>query len=324
MLLALSHQSALEYWRVHPDLSSSNKQIRTRASVPSVWPTPENLAALGTSLPMHILLRNPGLRRPSESIIPHIFTSRTPIGCFVQIDSKLSVSSPEFCFLQLAGQLALPKLIELGYELCGTYSLPHEIAQEQTGRGFADRPPLTSKHRLEAFIASMPGVRGYRKAKQALHYIQNNSASPMETKLCILLVLPNRYGGYGIPLPLLNKRIDPSKAIRRSANRSKYFCDLFWPDFDLAVEYESNAYHSSPEQIASDSKRRNTLVTQGITVITVTSQQIHDILEFDKVATQIARNMQRRFWFTNPEFAKLRFKLRTQILFDQASLGRKV
>ncbi|MDR0459748.1 MAG: hypothetical protein LBG68_04740, partial [Coriobacteriales bacterium] len=220
----------------------------------------------------------------------------------MQTDSELSISSPEFCFLQLASQLPLPKLIELGYEFCGTYSLPAEIEQQQTGKGFVNRPPLTSKHKLEAFISSMQGVRGYQKARQSLRFIQNNSASPMETKLCILLVLPNRYGGYGFPLPILNKRIGLSKAINRSAYRSKYFCDLFWPDFDLAVEYESNAYHSSSEQIASDSKRRNALVAQGITVITVTSQQLHKDMEFEKLAMQIAQNIHRRFWIRNPEF----------------------
>ena len=33
------------------------------------------------------------------------------------------MSAPEFCFLQMAGCLSLVQLIQLGFELCGTYAV---------------------------------------------------------------------------------------------------------------------------------------------------------------------------------------------------------
>ncbi|MCL1895345.1 MAG: hypothetical protein FWG03_02225 [Clostridiales bacterium] len=130
----------------------------------------------------------------------------------------LMVSSPEFCFLQMAGQLTLAKLIELGYELCGVYSMPNADDKNVPERGFYNRQPLTSIKKLKAFLDSMPGVKGRKKAMRALRYLRDGSASPMETKLAILLTLPYMLGGYGFSLPEMNKRI----AYRVGADRKRF------------------------------------------------------------------------------------------------------
>ena len=258
--------------------------------------------------PIHILVRNSNDRRKMPSYVKqHIFSMETPTGCFINVGNGIMMSSPEFCFLQMAKEFSLVELIELGYELCGTYSLSANAAhaEEPTfpARGFNIRPPLSSKKKLEDFIAGMPGVEGHKKAVRALRYISDGAASPMEAKLAILLTLPYKLGGYHFPMPEHNSRIVPVKTEKKSASKKSYACDLYWPDHGLAIEYDSDSYHTGPERIASDSKRRNALELMGVTVITVTNQQLRNIPELEKVAYALAGHMKKRLRYINPSFS---------------------
>jgi len=228
------------------------------------------------------------------------------------------VSSPEFCFLQLANQLPLPRLIQLGYELCGKYSIPVRGDLNAPEKGFYKRDSLTSVNALQAFIDRMPGINGHRMATHALRYILDGSASPMEAKLAILLTLPYKLGGFNLYLPELNYRIVPSKTVKQSASKSFYSCDLYWPDYDLAVEYDSDLCHTGSKRIASDSKKRNTLALMGISVITVTKEQIYSKTELEKVARILANHLDKRlFHLRNPGFAVAHRDLHKLLLFDQ-------
>jgi very-short-patch-repair endonuclease len=319
----------LEYWRLHHDAVVSDAS-RRKTALPVTVPDSKLLYSAGVdglSLPLDILLANCDARRRKPSLRQHLHRNVTPAGSLVRINDALLVSSPEFCFLQMANELSLVELLELGYELCGSYALPATadsialatlcIDADQPplfDHGFKQRPPMTSKKKLRDFLAQTPGTKGHKLAKHALRYIVDNAASPMEAKLSILLVLPYRLGGYGFAPPELNARIVPAKSARRSASKSSYRCDLFWPDYDVAVEYDSDQFHTGPSRIASDSKRRNTLSSIGIVTITVTNQQIHSIVEFEKVARQLASSINRRLQFKNPDFFKAQQQLRRQLL----------
>jgi len=54
-------------------------------------------------LPVHIMIGDRAARQGSQMIRQHLFSGETPVGCFMNIGSGLMVSSPEFCFLQMAG-----------------------------------------------------------------------------------------------------------------------------------------------------------------------------------------------------------------------------
>ena len=247
----------------------------------------------------------------------HVFSGNTPYGCFIGAEGRLDglrVSSPEFCFLQMAGYLSLAGLIELGYEFCGKYSMPAAGDAEAPSRGFYHREPLTSVKKISAFIARMPDFRGRKKAVRALRYLLEGSASPMETKLSMLLTLPYKLGGFGLPAPELNARVVPSKTAGKSSGRAFYVCDLFWADQNLAVEYDSDMFHTGSERIAEDSLKRNSLALMGVTVITVTTRQLYDSLEFEKAARTLANCLGKRLVFKNPGFAAAHLELRNQLL----------
>jgi len=232
----------------------------------------------------------------------------------MNIGGGMIVSSPEFCFLQMAERLILVRLIELGYELCGTYSIPLADETEIPEIGFYKRQPLTSVNKLSAFLKIMPGVKGHKKAKHALRYMLDGSASPMETKLAMFLTLPYKLGGFGFNLPELNKRIVLTKAARKYFNKNYYVCDIFWEDKKIAVEYDSDQQHTGSDRIARDSKRRNSLNSLGIRVVSVTKQQINSSVELEQAARTIAKHMNRRLFLTKSKFYTMHEKLREQLL----------
>ena len=89
----------------------------------------------------------------------------------------------------------------------------------------------------------------------------------METKLAMLLTLPYKHGGYGLIAPEMNSQIIPAKTAKRSVGKKYYSCDLFWHDYDLAVEYDSDLFHTGTTRIANDSKRRNALTALALPLL---------------------------------------------------------
>ena len=329
MSVFLSHESALEYWRQPGRDHSWHRfsQERRRSKMLSSELPGSRLNAIisetGLSLPLDILLGSSDLRRSTPLIHQHVFTQVIPEACFVSIGKGLFVSTPEFCFFQMAGQLSLIELIELGYELCGSYSQSQNRALSQSSKSvqqaFDDciynRLPLTNVKKLSAFVDKLAGVKGHKQSARALSYITDNSASPMETKLVMLLSLPYKLGGFGLPMPNLNHRIVPTKTARQTSIRKFYFCDLFWPHSNLAVEYDSDLYHTGTERIASDSRRRSVLSLLGINVITVTSHQIQNSGELEQVAKLIAQKTGRRLQhMRNPKSRTAQLLLRKALL----------
>ena len=295
-------------------MPESSAQSQRNITLPYNSPTAKQVKSSWLTFPVHIMLSDPGERRDSPAVEQHVFSGEIPAGSFISTYNELEVSSPEFCFLQMSGRLTVVGLIELGYELCGSYSLPIAGDDYIPERGFYKRPPLTSVKKLSAFTSGMPGFSGHKNAVRALRYIVDCSASPMETKLSIFLTLPYKLGGFGFPKPEMNARIEPTKTARRVFSKVFYECDLYWPDHNLAVEYNSNLFHADSTQITEDSKKRNALESMGIKVITVTTQQLYDKEELEKVAILIARRSGKRLVYKNSGFENAHQELRDQLL----------
>jgi len=325
MDIFISHESALEYWRLRGKARDKNEHVLRRKKPPVSPPHPsafQTSKIQALSLPIDIIVGSPNARRPLPEVRFNVCSSPLPDGSLIGVGDGLIVSSPEFCFFQMASRLSLIKLVELGFELCGSYLLPSrnpliaegEINDVSDDKGIYNCKPLTNTKKLSTFVARMAGTHGYKRASRALRFIADNSASPMETILVMLLSLPYKLGGYGLPTPQLNSHIIPGKTIKRNASKTFYSCDLFWPDLNLAVEYDSDQFHTGADRIASDSKRRNALISAGIVVITVTRQQIRNAIEFEKAAKLLASNMDKRLRYKNPGFAKAQRELRSQLL----------
>ena len=270
----------------------------------------------GLTKPLHVLVGSDNARKLNRNLHCHISSGEFPNGSFVRLDSGLTISSPELCFLQMADELSLIDLVALGYELCGAYRLDWESSE---GKGFRGDLPLTSVVSLSSYIARAAGLKGRKKAQKALRFIIDGSASPMETILSMLLTLPYRLGGYGFTKPLLNYRVeapvDVGKSTSKSTGKSKhYYCDLYWADKKVDVEYDSDAYHTGPERIAQDAIRRNALSGMGVTVVTVSRRQVIEASKMRELAKLLSKLLRKRLQYPIKELTYRNSKLLDQLL----------
>ena len=315
MAVIIGYESALEYWRtVGPRFLQGLKKRRSataRARKALQAQEKPRLSAGnrrpgGCSIPVHALVGSASARTQAGSIVCHVRSS-LPEESVVDAGQGFFVSTPEFCFLQMASKLSLARLIQLGCELCGTY------VHADSGPAVRREAPLTSITKLRAFVEGAEYAYGRTEALRALGFVMEKAASPMETVLVLLLCLPYRLGGYGIEKPQFNYRVDVPSHMRKLADRKYCECDLCWPDLNLAAEYDSARYHLDPERQESDARRRGTLVSLGFTVLTVSRKQVMDGGAFNRLARQIANLTGKRLRYVDPEFTRAHLALREEL-----------
>lgn len=215
--------------------------------------------------------------------------SHYPFGTLLQIGRDIYVSSPELCFTQIACDLSFLETIMLGGVLCGSFAL-----DPTRPSGLGERNPLTSIAQIRAFLDKNPGRRGAAIARSALRFLPDKAASPPEVFLRMVLTLPGRYGGFGIPGSESNCAVSLSKRAQKYAERSYLVPDLLWPEAKLIIEYDSNAEHLAGSQVTADAKRRMALETDGYTLITVTTRQLARAQSMKDVAEEACRRLGRR------------------------------
>lgn len=313
MKLFISHSSALEVLRGE---AACPAEALSRAKPAGVVPARKDVMALdffalGVSFPpVHLAVGSPEARGCSKLVACHVWHGPLKARSFFRLREGVYASTPEACFLQLAASLPLPELVLVGLELCGKYAL-----EPGSERGFRDRQkPLTTVASLERYVAGAEGLRGAKRARQALRFLADGSASPMESIVVALLCLPSAFGGYGLALPRLNYEVAMPDEVRAATGRRRCECDLFWPAFRLAIEYESDLYHTGSARITSDSKRRAALELANVSVVTVTSGQVFDARAFDEVARALVKRMGKRLRISQTGWLTRRYDLRSQVL----------
>ena len=333
MRIYLSHQSALEYWRytakglwLH---GKAQPPRRTTASSLDADIAAANLGKYGFDVspdsPLHVLVPDGAAVRYSALKVCHVCPKKLPAGSFLEVEEGLVVSSPELCFLQMAASLSLPQLIELGFEFCGTYGIPNErnwiYSDEADVDRITERPAITSAARLSAYIERAGNVRGIDKARIAVRYVVDNSYSPMETKLVLLLCLPVRYGGYGLPLPELNPEIQFGDEARVLSRRTRCFPDIYWRSASFDLEYNGKRSHSGQLKIQDDDARRSALMYEGVDVVVLTARQVYDEAIFAVEAELIAKKIGKRLRLTASGVDKRRSALRRELLGGKGEKG---
>ena len=296
----LSHDTALEYWRLHFPLDSelgraarvSGAEDCVSRKTDVLGSMPEEFAIPGC--PVDVLIFDEGSRRRSNSVTCHLWQTKLPKNAFFKVRGVF-VSSPEFTFLQMASKLPIEQLIALGCELCGQYVL---LPREVTHPGSLDEmpkrlSPLTNTARIETFLKAAGKARGKEKAIRALKYVVDGSRSPMETMVYMLLCLPVMLGGYGLPKPELNATIPLDDEARVIARRGHCEGDLCWPTAQLDIEYHGEV-HVGSAQMKSDVGRELGIEHMGWRVLTITSPQVFDADQFEVVAKEAAAKIGKR------------------------------
>ena len=300
MKVFVSHDTALDYWRYHfsPDMeigcpltASPNELFAyTKNDILGCFPELYD----DPSKPIHVIVFDEKMRRPSQRVVSHKWTTGLPQGAFHGWGS-FRVSSPEFLFLQMASELTVVQLVALGCELCGTYILvPKDTVLPSSFDDYPERvSPLTSIDRIKAFLDDAGPAHGVKKARRALKYVAEGSRSPMETKTYMQLCLPVALGGYGLPKAELNSEIKLDEETRVIASFHSYWGDVCWPKKMLDVEYNGDV-HSGVAKMRRDAARKLAVERMGWRVIVVTCLQVFEIDKFEVVAKEVAAHLGHR------------------------------
>ncbi|MDO5118995.1 MAG: hypothetical protein Q4G41_03475 [Coriobacteriales bacterium] len=229
-------------------------------------------AACGLRLPAHVVDRY----RDKSSL--SIWRWPIPDGAYELLKDGSRICTPEFTYLLMARLLSDEELALFGLEICGTYAI-----DKKDKKGFVSgTTPQTNVKRLEAFLGGCSGAPGSVRAKRVLRWVVDKSASPMESMLVLLLCLPRRMGGFGLPMPELNVSVNELRGLR-DVDRGP-FVDLLWRLARFSLEYDSDLEHTGKDRISRDSIRRVLLEELKIRSFSVTSEQVNDSVELARIA----------------------------------------
>lgn len=160
-----------------------------------------DLRRLGfTETPTHLLVPEQRSHRFSTRVVTHVWKLPYPPETIVRLAPNIYVLSPIACLARLAPSLGIAKTLQYGYRLLGTYRLDDE--------GIHERPALATKDDVDRYVQAASGIRGIKQLRLMATYLVEGAASPEEVNLTIMFVMPQRLGGYGLPLPVLNKPIN--------------------------------------------------------------------------------------------------------------------
>ena len=259
--------------------------------------------------PFDILVPASSPPRCPERFQPHKQHQQLPRHALYPLWDGIHVVSPELCFVQMCHTLPFAEALELGMEFCGTYALRPDDEGEMAQRDYALMDAETLSRRLQ----SWQGFNGLKLARKAAKYLAGNSASPMETKLYLLLCLPLQYGGYNLGRPELNPELDLTPAEMEILRSTKIKPDMLWRRQKLVVEYDGRQ-HEEERQSKRDALRITILESKGYTVYRIMRHQLYNPLAFDSFASTVRTFLGVR---NRPATAKHRYareELRSRLL----------
>ncbi len=291
MKIALTHRSALEALSVLATRSDVGNFPRT--SLPAGFISSAGAAqieclqrAYGLRKPIQTLSCAAASRRGRGALERHRFNPASMAQGFIELEPAVFASSPELCFIQLCNELDIVDAMRLLGWMAGTYSLDCDGNLDNIERG-----PLITKESLADAVRRFNGVHGIAPARRAARYAPLRCASPKESEVGMLLQLPGELGGCGFPAAHVNLEQTLTPKQQRLLHRRSFKCDFFWADKQVAVEYDSKGFHSDADRIERDAVRRNSLEYLGITVLTLTWNQLRDHAAFETFATQLASHL---------------------------------
>lgn len=253
------------------------------------------------------VLRKYRINRPKvtcHTIIPQQIPKN-----YLHLSNALYIPPVEEVLFQICQSTTFIQALKYAYELCGCYSLP---AHDQHRQNLQKVSPFVLPSQVIEHVAQKPRTHGKRAVLEVMKFVLPFSASPMETVLVIILVLPRRLGGYGLPSPHLNF---PINYRHTNGAESRFFLDLFWPEFNLAIEYDSDEHHFvNLEAAYHDADRRLVLRKMGIETIVVTKGQMMQLPMLDNVAEAAMKKMGKRVRPATPELLERRRSLHEALL----------
>lgn len=251
----------------------------------------------------HITVYDHDARFSNNGRKVHSCALTLPPGAVIFKNGK-SVASPELLFLELANEFSIHRLILLGLQLC---SYPAGSPDEA----------VTTKKNLVSFLEKTSGHRGHRKALQAVKYVENGSASIMESLTYMILALPNNLGGYGLDGVVFSYRFRLSEEERARLKQNHCIVDMYYKQAKIAVEYESFTHHRRPAEQGKDAIRSEILRKHGIKVMHLSTIQLYNKDAFRDFVRNLSVNINKRIRIQSSRFDEMHALLR-ELLPDRS------
>jgi len=292
MSILLSHNSSLECLRAIPPQADMLKQTTLPLRLEDVVPAKgelrwHDLEKLGiTQKPLHHLIPVEVRRNETHGIKSHHTSMEVvPNSLVRRLAPDVFVCGPEITFVQMAASMSLVGAVVLGHELCGTYSHFARFIS-----GFYERPALTSVEKLSRSIEALEGqgMYGLGPAREALRWVRDGSASPMETVVSCMLHLPTAIGGFGLVAPELNVEQELDDAAQRIAKKqvcrvdTGYVYEVGKSKHKVGLEYDGKDYHRDAEK---DRVRREALTHMGWSIYVVI---VDDMTSYSRIKDKVA------------------------------------
>ncbi len=335
--------SAFKYHRVPPQVLMQLPMVPTPELDPNrsqLLETPLVSEVLGA--PVHLLSERAGHSRGGKRVVWHAWTAGRPVDAIWETPFGLETASPLFSLLTMASSCPAVQLAMAMYELCGTFAvfepsekieelLRHERVDCLFGTGFGwrrmgprperpgnlwERPPLFDLGELHDYCKRIEGMHGAKNFTSAAQMVTGVTASPFEAQASMLLGLPRRLGGEGLPIEN-NVPLDLNRAARRLSGTGKRVGDIVIASDDgtrcVVVECQGRAFHGSVESKIADSDRTTALQAMGYEVILMTYSQIADPQKFDTVVELIKRKLGIRPRAKSPAQERAAERLRSEL-----------
>jgi len=238
-----------------------------------------------------------GDRHRRKGEIHYLCTTDMP-ACAIAILNGEIIASPELAFLQVANKLDKYSLILLDLQMCS-----HPPGQPEKA--------ITTKEKLLNFAKSAVWLRGRRKALQALKYVENGSNSIMESHAFMHLTLPHRYGGFLLKGAVMNHKVTLDEKSAHLLKQKNCYLDFFYKEHNVAVEYNSTAFHSSSEERRWDMRRAFILTGMGIKFLVLTTHQLYSKFKFGIFARMLASEIGKRLRIRSKNFHRMNEALRS-------------
>lgn len=267
---------------------------------------------------VEVLVSSEARRYASATVTFHCWNGHLPAGALWYLPTlskpgtlRVYTVSPALHLVLRSRELDVAASALLAMELCGCY----EWNPLEPGKLRRRREPLITVERLRRFVSHVePHRHGINRAKRAADLAMDRSFSPRESALALFLTMGTRAGGMGFEKPALNRPVEVPFRHRTLLRHGEMRFDMAWPKARMAVEYDSEAFHSDERQQAIDKDRAVVARALGYTVLPVTTASVRSVQAMEPLVTSLSLVLKGRTpWPIGPATMEKRVKLRESL-----------
>ena len=293
--IIVSHDSALEFWRLArsagtgggtEDLEPSGR-VFGASSLSATDLAARALSVCGLSAPLHVLSVGGAGRIGSPIAKSHrCKVAPAPASLFL-VERGIRVCRMPLAMVQLASSRDEIELAQIAYEMTGTYGIDPRTGETVDAAALLEMQELRS----QAMFARATGAPGASRVCKALEQVVPNSNSIKESDVALFFMRSRARGGANLPGFEMNKTIELPAELQRIVGQATITPDFYWSAARLILEYESDEYHSTPEAMQRDERRRRAFEAAGYMQRRLTNDILKSDTQLNIFIGELARRL---------------------------------